>query len=205
MSMSFGRLLGRARNRFVQGCGSLMGIASGLIADQQLTDAEIGYLQRWLDGNPDMTTVWPGDVLVERIAAVLADGVVTEAERAHLLDTLERICGGEIEELGKGALNQLAFDDSPQIVFPSNTFCATGDFFYGPRERVHGVILERGGVVQNNVTKKLNYLVVGLRGSDEWKHGSFGTKIEKAIAYERGGLPLLIVREDAWTAAMRSL
>lgn len=202
--MSYGRLLGAARNRFVRGCGSLMGIAAGLLADEQLSDTEIRYLQRWLNDNPEMALVWPGDVLAERVRDVLADGLITESERAHLVDTLERICGGEIEELGKRAVNQLAFDETPQIRFPSSTFCVTGDFYYGPRERVHGSIVERGGIVQNGVTRKLNYLVVGLRGSDEWKHGSFGTKIEKAIDYKRDGVPLAIVREDTWTEALRA-
>ena len=48
----------------------------------------------------------------------------------------------------------------------------------------------------------MNYLVVGLRGSGEWKHGSYGTKIEKAIEYKRAGLRLFIVPEDAWSKSL---
>lgn len=202
--MDYGRMIGRARNRFVRGCGNLMGMASGLIADRQLSDVEIRYLHQWLKDNEDMALVWPGDVLVERVQLVLADGVITEAERAHLVDTLERICGGEMEEPGRGAVNQLAFDEAPLVVFSNKAFCVTGEFYYGPRERVHASIADRGGVVLKTVTKKLDYLVVGLRGSDEWKHGSFGTKIEKAIDYKRGGQPLAILREDTWTEALRA-
>lgn len=44
------------------------------------------------------------------------------------------------------------------------------------------------------MTKKLDYLVVGGLGSLEWKHGSFGTKIEKAMQHKRAGVPLFIVR-----------
>lgn len=40
-------------------------------------------------------------------------------------------------------------------------------------------------------------------GSPEWKYGSFGTKIEKAVSYRDGGLPLRIVHEDTWANPQR--
>lgn len=202
--MSYGRMIGRDRNRFVQGCGTLMGIANGLLADASLNDAEIRYLAQWMEENEALSAFWPGDVLFDRVRAVLDDGIITEPERAHLVETLNKICGGEIEEVAAGPVNQLAFEPVPVIRFSGATFCVTGDFIFGPRDRVQETISVRGGVVLNNVTKKLNYLVVGLRGSEEWKHGSFGTKIEKAIAYKRSGVPLAIVREDHWTAALKA-
>jgi hypothetical protein len=45
---------------------------------------------------------------------------------------------------------------------------------------------------------------VGLQGSDEWKHGSYGTKIEKAMEYKRDGLRIFILREDIWSAALKA-
>jgi NAD-dependent DNA ligase len=201
--MSYGRLIGLERNRFVQSCGSLMGIAQGLIADQQLNDAEIRFLSAWLHDNEELSSVWPGDVLFGRVKEVLADGVITDAERSHLVETLEKICGGEMEETG-AAVNQLAFDNVSIISWSGKVFCVTGDFVYGPRDRVQSEIEQRGGLISKSVTKKLEYLVVGLRGSEEWKHGSYGTKIEKAIEYKRGGQSLVIVREDAWTKALQA-
>jgi NAD-dependent DNA ligase len=201
--MSYGRLIGRQRNRFAQGCGSLMGIAQGLVADQQLNDAEIRFLSAWLHDNEELSAVWPGDVLFGRVKDVLADGVITDTERTHLVETLEKICGGEMEETG-AAVNQLAFDDVSNIAWPGKLFCITGDFVYGPRDRVQVAIEQRGGLISKGVTKKLEYLVVGLRGSEEWKHGSYGTKIEKAIQYKRSGQALVIVREDAWTKALQA-
>lgn len=180
-----------------------MGIAQGLIADQQLNDAEIRFLSAWLNDNEELSAVWPGDVLFGRVKEVLADGLITDAERVHLVATLEKICGGEMEETG-AAVNQLAFDESPTIAFPGSLFCVTGDFVFGPRDRVQGAIEQRGGVIAKSVTKKLDYLVVGLRGSEEWKHGSFGIKIEKAIEYKRSGQALVIVREDSWSKALQA-
>jgi NAD-dependent DNA ligase len=202
--MAYGRIIARDNNRLVQSCGNLLGIASGLLADRQLNDDEIRFLHQWMLANEEMLVVWPGDVLIARVRAVLADGIVTEAERMHLVETLQQIAGGEVPGPNTGPVNQLAFDEAPVIRFPEMVYCVTGDFVFGPRERVHEAIAGRGGVVLKNVTQKLNYLVVGMRGSEEWKHGSFGTKIEKAVEYRRKGLPIAVVREDDWTAALKA-
>src|SRR6266850_193705 len=203
--MSYARLIGGDRNRLVQSCGSLMGIAAGLLADQQLNDAEIRFLANWLDHHEDISTVWPGDVLCRRVKEVLADGVITGEERAHLVATLQEICGGGSEvSQQRSPVNQLAFDSPRQITFSGFNFCVTGEFVFGPRERVVETITDRGGHVQESITKKLNYLLVGVRGGDEWKRGSYGTKIEKAIEYKRDGVPLYIVREDTWSAALKA-
>lgn len=42
-----------------------------------------------------------------------------------------------------------------------------------------------------------------MQGSDEWKHGSYGSKIVKAVEYRRAGVPLFIVSEDRWSAALK--
>jgi hypothetical protein len=59
--------------------------------------------------------------------------------------------------------------------------------------------LSCGYVILN---KKLTYLIVGGLGSPEWKHGSFGTKIEKAMQYKRQGLGIMIVHEDNWAQSL---
>lgn len=63
----FARMIGGHQNQLVQGCGSLMGIAAGVLADSQLNDAEIRFLRDWLKSNAVITTSWPGDVLYDRI------------------------------------------------------------------------------------------------------------------------------------------
>jgi NAD-dependent DNA ligase len=202
--MSYARIIGADHNRLVQGCGSLLGIAAGLLADNQLNNAEINFLKQWLEGNEAIRTQWPGDILYERIRDVLSDGVITEKERDYLIVTLQKICGGTLDLGPQAGVNQMAFDEEAHLEFPRMNYCVTGDFVYGPRERVCEAIESRGGFVLKGITKKLNYLVVGLRGSEEWKHGSYGTKILKAVEYKRAGLPMLIVSEDTWSSALRA-
>lgn len=129
--------------------------------------------------------------------------MITAEERRHLVETLEAIIGGATASVVEHTpVNQLAFDEVDDIAFDEAQFCITGEFIFGPRQRVIAEIQSRGGIVRGGITKGLDYLVVGLKGSDEWKHGSYGTKIEKAVSYRRNGVPLAIVSEKLWSAKL---
>ncbi len=49
------------RNECLRACGELAGIAEGVIADGQLNDAEIGFLNRWLEKNDAASCEWPAE------------------------------------------------------------------------------------------------------------------------------------------------
>ncbi|HSV79126.1 MAG TPA: BRCT domain-containing protein [Ramlibacter sp.] len=98
---------------------------------------------------------------------------------------------------------ELALDGPVTIDIPERRFCFSGDFVFGPRTTCEQAIALRGGVPQPNVTKKLHYLVVGGLGSPEWKHGSFGTKVEQAITWRNSRTGIQIVHEDTWATALR--
>lgn len=83
-------------------------------------------------------------------------------------------------------------------VIPEKTgvFVLTGDFARCEREEAEEKIKEAGGTVKSSVTKAVQYVVVGAKGSDRWSKGSYGAKIAKAQAM---GVPVL--REEAlWEA-----
>lgn len=86
-------------NDMKRSLGALVGIAQGLLCDGQLTDSEIRFLDAWLTENDAIANAWPGEVVHARVKAALADGVITEAEREHLLDTLTQLIGGSLDEL----------------------------------------------------------------------------------------------------------
>ncbi len=199
----FTRQAASFRNEMRQQCGALLGIAQGMLADGELNDTEIHFLRDWLNSAETVRLTWPGDVIYAQIKAALEDGVVTLEERNHLVLTLEKLVGGALDELAaEPKVAALALDDVKTIPIAGHTFCLTGDFAYGPRRQCEILIEERGGQILPGITKKLNHLVIGGLGSPEWKHGSFGTKIEKAMTYKRDGVPLLVVHEDVWSASV---
>lgn len=191
------------RNEMRTSCGALVGIVQGVMADGHLNDSEIHYLRTWLANTENIALTWPGTVIKAQVESMLADGVISEEERSHLAQTLNQLIGGKLDEVaGAGFVTQLPIDRPTEIEINEKFFCFTGDFVYGPRSLCEKAISARGGNI-SGVTKKLHYLVVGGLGSPEWKHGSFGTKIEKAIQYRESGIRLLIVHEDTWASSLR--
>jgi len=186
-----------------QSLGELLGLARGLLADQELSDSEIEFLHQWLEDRYSMTSSFPGNVIYNRIKEVLADGVVTEDEREHLVETLNMLVEGRLEELTEQVdLTELWFDEVGLIEFHDARFCLTGNFVYGPREICKMAIEERGGIVSPTVSNEQQFLVVGGMGVDEWRSGGLGTEIEAALRLKGQGIPLKIIPEDAWVSQL---
>jgi len=182
-----------------QSLGELLGLARGLMADQELTDDEIRYLNEWLESRYSMTSSFPGNVIHDRIKEVLEDGVVTEEERSHLVNTLNMLIEDRLEDLAEQVdLTELWFDDVGLIEFDKARFCLTGNFVYGPKEVCESVIEQRGGVVLPSVGKEVSYLVVGGLGVDEWRSGGLGAEIEKAMRLRAQDSSVKIIPEDSW-------
>ena len=128
-----------------------------------------------------------------------------DEERSHLISTLQQLVGGTLEQLANSThVTQLLPYETPSIAYDGTFFCLTGDFACGPRGSCEARITALGGEIRSSVSKKLNYLVVGGLGSPEWKHGSFGTKVEKAMELKREGTPIFLVREEHWLTSLKA-
>lgn len=203
MSEPYNRIVAKYYNDLKRSAGALIGIAQGVICDRHLSDDEIRFLHEWLCNNDEITQDWPGSIICQKVRSALADGVITEEERQHLVDTLQGLIGGTIETLAAAThVSQLIFDEVNEIRHRESRFCLTGDFVYGPREHCHKAITVRGGIIGDSINKKLSYLIVGGLGSPEWKHGSYGAKVEKAMTYKKNSCPILIIHEECWTKSL---
>jgi hypothetical protein len=184
--------------------GELLGIARGLLADAELSDHEIRFLNDWLDAHYSIASSFPGNAVHERIRAVLEDGVITAEERSHLVDTLTMLIDDRLEDLAEQVdLTELWFDEVGLIEFDHTRFCLTGNFIYGPREVCKTAIEQRGGVVTPSVSGEAQFLVVGALGVDEWRDGGLGAEIEAAMRMRAQGKPVRIIPEDCWVAQLR--
>jgi NAD-dependent DNA ligase len=149
--------------------------------------------------NQDVTKDWPGNFIRERIQHVLADGVISEEEREHLLETLKSICGNEFNETGSSEAAPVAFPtEDADININGSTFCLTGKFIFGPRSSVERVIQSNGGNMSGNVTHKTDYLVIGTLSSPDWLHANHGLKIQRAVEIKSQGGKIAIITEKAW-------
>lgn len=200
--MNIGRLMSNEAHKLRKSCESLLGICTGLIADDKLNDKEIKFLDLWLKDNADIATVWPGDVIAQRISDVLADGIITDDELEHVKFTLKELIGGTMHDTGAigGLSTRLPVNDdrATPIIFEDTSFCFTGNFLFGTRAACEREIEQRGARVIDGIRKDLGYLVVGTMVSSDWANTSHGRKIEKAVEYQNNGCPILIISEEHW-------
>jgi len=184
--------------------GELLGLARGLMADQELSDGEILFLQDWLESRYEITSSFPGNVIYDRIQSVLEDGIITEEERSHLVETLNLLIENRLEDLAEQVdLTELWFDEVGMINFDRTRFCLTGNFVYGPQEICRTAIERRGGIVSPSVGPQSQFLVVGGLGLDEWRDGGLGEEIEKAMRLRAQGEPVKIISEEVVATQLR--
>jgi NAD-dependent DNA ligase len=178
----------------------LIGLARGLIADDQINQSEAEFLQNWLAANSVISDQPLIRVLYQRVTQMLADGVVDDDEKRELLDTLKTFARSDIElgEVLKSTSLPLC-DPAPTLTFPNRRYCFTGTFNFGQRKECEKTVIELGAHV-GGLSQKTNVLVVGIYATESWKHSSFGNKIMQACEYRDGGLPICIVSEPHWVS-----
>lgn len=176
----------------------LNGLCKGLISDRDLSEHEIKYLDWWLTQNGALKNNYPGRELYALVKDILSDGVITPEESATLHKALVDFTGCDLESgVVDGLATRLPVDTdfSPEI--DGKVFCLTGVFMAGKRSIVEERVKAAGGHVIGNITKKLDYLVIGTLSSRDWKFSSHGRKIEKAISYrDEEGAKLKIISEE---------
>lgn len=179
---------------------TLLGICSGILADNEFTEAEFNFLRHWLLEHQQVLTEWPATFLIKKVNHVLEDGIVTADELDYLRGILMDMIGGNLQQVGttKNVPTSLPVNKDAIILFPGKSFCFTGKFLYGTRKYCQERVLQLGGAAFDNVRKDLDYLVIGNIGSDAWVNTSYGRKIQQAIDFQEKGMPTLIINEEMW-------
>lgn len=177
---------------------TLIGLSKGITADGKVDQAEAEFLQTWLiqnshSENPIIIN------LLEKVGAMLEDGILDAEESTELLAVLDSISGekSEIGEISKTSALPIC-DPPPEVVFQENTFLFTGTCAFGTRKQCQAAIESLGGINSKGVTKTLNFLILGTYVTDSWAHESFGRKIEKAMSYRNTGFAISIISEEHW-------
>ncbi len=181
---------------------ALLGLCGGLVADNELNEKEFAYLRQWMLEHRELLNDWPGPLLWRKMNDILEDGIITKQELEHLRDVLVELLGGNLESEGtvKNLPTKLPLNQDASVEHQGKTFCFTGKFIYGSRDKCSSRAQELGGECLNIVRTDLDYLVIGTIGSDSWMNTSYGRKIQKAIDFQQKGHPVFIVNEEMWLA-----
>ena len=132
-----------AHRRLERDISELLGLAKGILADGQISEAETVLLDEWVQSHPERVTCWPCDQIAGRLRTVLADGIIEDEERSDLAELLAQLVGGDAGIIdGDNAATTLPLDrPPPSVVYPSRLFVLTGKFAYGTRKTSIGTLV----------------------------------------------------------------
>ncbi|MGY2273628.1 MULTISPECIES: BRCT domain-containing protein [Pseudomonas] len=179
---------------------ALIGITAGLTADGRINQLEAEFLKSWIETHLVHLEDPVVNILYQRLADMLSDGVLDEDESVELLEILHQFAGLPVGAPQRTAnVSSLPLNDPiPELDWLDRVFLFTGVMAYGPRKDCESLVTERGGVIGNSVSKKVHFLVVGSIGNEQWLHSSYGTKIKKAVELRNSGVPIAIISETHW-------
>lgn len=185
----------------------LIGLAKGICADNIVNLEEANFLLCWMKRNTQYCEDRIVNRLYGRIKEMLVDKALDEAEQKELLEILKSVSGEHCPSAKvEATAASFPLDNPPPVVdVAGSLFCLTGKFAYGPRRICATAIVERGGLVINSVSDRVDYLVIGSLCSSDWIHTTYGRKIEKAMALQddppfkrNSRRRIAIVHEDHW-------
>lgn len=157
-----------------------IGICKGVLADDEFNVKEKKYLTEWIENNK----------LYDNVAV---KKIYYELKNTKDLDDLKNLLisftGGlpPVKEI-QSMSTQLPIEKMLlPIKFENESFCLTGNFSsaYGKRKVLEDLIEAKGGICKKRVTLDLDYLVIGEFGNNDWRHSSFGRKIEDAMKIQK--------------------
>lgn len=200
------RLAAVATHQATRALQNLMGIVTGIVADGELTDKEVLFLSTWLREHDAISEQWPGSAIYRLVREVLADGIITNDERSHLLGKLQELVSNDFANTGSTLFEgpALPVDDDITVILADSDICHTGEFLYGTRAAVERATQKAGGSPVDSVTRKTDILVIGTRTSPQWVGTTFGRKIQKAQELRDAGTGIEIITERRWLQALGS-
>lgn len=179
----------------------LHAVLGGIVADAQVSEAELRGLSDWMEEHEHLKSCWPFDEIGSLVTAVLKDGKIDADEHASLMAFFSEfvaLCDGRtitsapIKD-GATVVGLCAVD--PEITFDERSFCFTGASSRYSRNEIGGIIQGLGGKLLSNVSPKVHYLVIGAEGNPCWAYACYGRKVEKAVELRKAGARVVIVHE----------
>ena len=158
----------------------LDGILRGIIEDGVVTESECNNLRQWLYDNITLAGHFPFNKIIEILENVLEDSVITPNELEYMKELLDPVASLSIQ------VNSVE----------GKNVCLSGNFAYGKgKPSVAEYVVAHGGIVDSNVKKTTDILLVGKNECQAYSNGTYGTKVKKAMEYNEKGCNIAIIKE----------
>ncbi|HCU66154.1 MAG TPA: NAD-dependent DNA ligase [Rheinheimera sp.] len=176
---------------------------AGIAADAVVSKAELSGLEAWLAEHSHLENSYPYDEVSNKIAKVLKDNHIDQQEQKELLRLFgEFVAMQDDKTITNPTVNDNSLCEKNPHIDLTGVFCFTGASSRYSRSEFKKVITGLGGIVTEDITTRLNYLVIGNKGQPKWKFGSYGGKIDAAIKLKKNGHPIQIIHEIDLHAAI---
>lgn len=195
-----------AARRTLRDASELLGLAKGVLADGVVNETEAAFFANYVLAHPEIEGDPVLRLLAQRVRHIFVDGIVDAEEREELRVLMQDLVGGRASlTLGYNAATELPLDKpAPLMCYGRDeVYVFTGRFAYGTRRQCQQEVLDRQSEVEDNVTRRTTFLVIGSFGSSDWTTNSYGTKIRRAVELREGGFAVRLVSEDHWASNLR--
>jgi hypothetical protein len=184
-------------DQFTRDLQKLSGVIYGIVADRDINEQEVRYLDTWIEEHSHLQNCWPYDEVCHFITHVLTDGKISTGERQQLLSFFDAITANadDTNESLMQMFGQNFYQIDPKIIFEEQTFCITGLSKKYKRKEIAESIILKGGFVTEAISGKTNYLIVCSDKNQCWAYSSYGRKIEEAMMLRKKGKQIAIVHE----------
>ncbi len=162
----------------------LDGIMKGITHDGMITEEECKNLRTWMYDNIYLSGHFPFNRLLDTLNKVLEDGYLTQEESLEVMSTIEEL------------LNPIETTRKQILSVGGKRVCLSGEFKFGKKTDVEAELIRQGALVEPNVKKTTDILMVGDLECKSYSNGSYGTKVKKAIEYNGKGSNILIIKES---------
>lgn len=167
-----------------KGLQNLKILIEKIMIDNKIDLEEINELNKWLDSNKQLIGNYPFDKIYSIVKKVFEDGTISNSEYNELMKGFNDFINPINSKIASEILS-----------FKDKMFCLTGTFNSGSKDSIEEKIIEKGGTCGKGVTSKTDYLIVGGFGSDAWKFGNYGGKVQKAMELKEKGKNIEIISE----------
>lgn len=167
-------------------------ILSEISEDGKIDRCEFTFLNGWIEDHKELKGNYPYDAILDSLERTLEDKKVDPEELQSLLELSEKLTD---------PVSSCA-SDSYCLSVEGKNIVLTGEFIKGSRAVVSELLQRMNANIQQGVTKKTDYVLVGAYGSEDWVAGNYGSKIKKAIELQEKGCKIEIIKEKDFFESM---
>ena len=180
----------------------LHGVLAGLVCDTDLIIDELVYLNAWLKDHDHLEE----DMLYQDIFGALRPLRTKKTLTTEEINSIFKLITRYVDPDDHGQLKKCVdSNDNPDfykgvITLEEAVYCFTGASTRFKKNEWKALVENNGGKFVDDMTLKVDYLVICNKGNSAWAHVSYGRKFEQAKKWQNEGNNIKIITEDDFVA-----